>query len=539
MGSTGTSGPHVVDTASAAVELAAELVRSGRARPVVVVTTAGGASEPFVDVEDVVDAVEGLCDVYVMPTGAASWAFSSSLPEGRQVYGGASRVYPVDLVWLEDAGAAPLRFAYGRADRERATRAIISDAMAAVHAAGGLTEQPRATRRPARGAVMGVVAGRCLVTLSDGSMATVWPELVAPEVPAERLFGKGMLLDGLLDTTSHVLDVAEMRSRVQVRDEVALGEVLLGRVVRIARESASVDILPGASVVVSAYNVTGDASADLRGLLSDEEVLAVEITDITDKRLRGRVVGDVLLDEVRALSVLPGGPPWLVPPEPLAIEEEQPRPEVGRVPEEVPSTGDVRTDALLAENEQLRGRLADLDRRLEQRTRERDDARTAARTARARADAAEKRATSEHGDRLPLGQFFRDPADLFRYRVHHAWVTRTTADDKDRHPWRDFHLGGDFLASLDGIEGIDDGKVAELAADIVCGRADQMSGYEMHQLRSGAGAEDRPVVRERGETCWRVALQRNTPSARRLHFWRRVDGSVELSSVRLHDDMRP
>jgi hypothetical protein len=539
MGSGASNGPYVVDTESAAVELAAELVRSGRPRPVVVVTTAGGAAEPFVDVEDVVDAVEGLCDVYVMPTGAASWAFSSSLPEGRQVYGGASRVYPVDRAWLENPGSAPIRFAYGRTDRERATRAIISDAMAAVHAAGGLTEQPRSTRGPANGSVVGVVGGRCLVTLSDGSMATVWPELVAPDVPAERLFTKGMSVDGLLDATTRVLDVAEMRSRVEVRDEVAVRDVLLGRVVRIARESASVEILPGAPVVVSAYNVTGDASADLRGLLSDEEVLAVEITEITDKRLRGRVVGDVVLDEVSALSVLPDGPPWLVPPEPLALEEEQPSADVALVQEDVPTTGDIRTDALLAENEQLRSRLAELDRRLDRRTRERDDARTAARKARERTDAAEKRAAAEHGDRLPLGRLFRDPADLFRYRTRHAWVTRTTADDKEQYPWREVHLGDGFLASLSAVEGIDDDRVAEVAADLVCGRADQMSGYEMHQLRSGAGAEDRPVVRERGETCWRVALQRNTPSARRLHFWRRADGSVELSSVRLHDDMRP
>ena len=539
MGSAASTGPHVVDTESAAVELAAELVRPGRPRPVVVVTTAGGAREPFVDVGDVVEAVDGLCDVYVMPTGAASWAFSSSLPEGRQVYGGASRVYPVDLAWLEDPRSAPIRFAYGRADRERATRAIVSDAMAAVHAAGGLTEQPRSTRRPANGSVVGVVGGRCLVTLSDGSMATVWPELVAPDVPAERLFAKGMSLDGLLDATTRVLDVAEMRSRVEVRDEVALGDVLLGRVVRIARESASVEILPGTAVVVSAYNVTGDASADLRGLLSDEEVLAVEITEITDKRMRGRVVGDVLPDEVRALSVLPDGPPWLVPSEPLALEEEQPHADVVLVQEEVPATGDVRTDALLAENEQLRSRLAELDRRLDRRTRERDDARTAARKARERTDAAEKRAVAEHGERLPTRQLFRDPADLFRYRVRHAWVTRTTADDKEQYPWREVHLGDGFLASLSEVEGIDDDRVAEAVADIACGRADQMSAYEMHQLRSGAGAEDRPVVRGRGETCWRVALQRNTPSARRLHFWRRADGSVELSSVRLHDDMRP
>jgi hypothetical protein len=35
-----------------------------------------------------------------------------------------------------------------------------------------------------------------------------------------------------------------------------------------------------------------------------------------------------------------------------------------------------------------------------------------------------------------------------------------------------------------------------------------------------------------------VALQRNTPQARRLHFWRGRGGEIELSRVGLHDDFR-
>jgi hypothetical protein len=34
-------------------------------------------------------------------------------------------------------------------------------------------------------------------------------------------------------------------------------------------------------------------------------------------------------------------------------------------------------------------------------------------------------------------------------------------------------------------------------------------------------------------------LQVNTPSARRLHFWRLLDGSVELGRIVLHDDVEP
>ena len=43
-------------------------------------------------------------------------------------------------------------------------------------------------------------------------------------------------------------------------------------------------------------------------------------------------------------------------------------------------------------------------------------------------------------------------------------------------------------------------------------------------------------VRSDGAAAWRVRLQSGTPSARRLKFWIRNDTSIELDSVRLHDD---
>jgi hypothetical protein len=100
-------------------------------------------------------------------------------------------------------------------------------------------------------------------------------------------------------------------------------------------------------------------------------------------------------------------------------------------------------------------------------------------------------------------------------------------------------VGPGYFASWDAIEGIADERVVNAVADVVSGRADTMHTWELHQLRTGAGAEDPPVRRTGGETCWRLSLQQHSPSARRLHFWRRGDGSIELSSIRVHDDMRP
>jgi hypothetical protein len=35
----------------------------------------------------------------------------------------------------------------------------------------------------------------------------------------------------------------------------------------------------------------------------------------------------------------------------------------------------------------------------------------------------------------------------------------------------------------------------------------------------------------------RVSIEQNTPAARRMHFWQKPDGSVELIRVVTHDDM--
>ena len=533
-------GVTTVESESAATELAAFLQREGRERPAVVITIASGATEPFVDVEEIADAVDGLCDVYVIPTGPISWAFSRGLPDGRQVYGGASRVYSVDLEWLRDMRASPLRFAYGRADRPRVTRHLIGDAMAAVHAQGSLGQHATRGARTVEGTVQGIVGGRCFVQLDDGGLATVWPELVAPLVPAERLFVPGMPLRGRLDPETNVLDVTPMlEARDPVRG-VEPNEIVLGKVHRVARDTCAVTLVPGTTVTVSPFDAAGDASADLRELLSEGEVVALELRERSDGRLVGRIVSDLPLEDVPAVSILPGGPPWLAPPEPLAPGEPLGDDEAAEGGDEGrPSTGDDALDSAQIENEQLRRRLANLERKLQRVARERDDARASARAAKQRASAAQRQASADHGDRLPVGQLFDDPEETFRFRAYVAWATRTTADDKRQYPWRDFDVGPSFVESLAQVEGVDDDRVAEVAADVICGRADEMHVYEVHQLRTGPGGSDPAVTRDGGETCWRVALQRNTPGARRLHFWRRNDGSVELSSVRLHDDARP
>lgn len=132
---------------------------------------------------------------------------------------------------------------------------------------------------------------------------------------------------------------------------------------------------------------------------------------------------------------------------------------------------------------------------------------------------------------------FDDPVRQFRHEVYLAWADLIPAGEKGEHPLPPYSLGPDFLRSLDVVHGVDRTKVVRVVVEVLTGLAERLDGRDLHVLRSGAGAGAAPVMRTDGATGWRVALQRETPAARRLHFWRGVD-TVELARVVTHDDMR-
>ncbi len=128
--------------------------------------------------------------------------------------------------------------------------------------------------------------------------------------------------------------------------------------------------------------------------------------------------------------------------------------------------------------------------------------------------------------------------EQFRYGVYQRWVRRIPAAEKPAKPLTEYRFGPLFFASLSTLEGISVSKVHDVVVEVLTGIADTMPGRGMHALRQGTGGDDPVVRRADGATCWRVSLQKNSPSARRLHFWRHAD-YIELSRVVLHDDCAP
>lgn len=319
-----------IDSRGDAVRLVEHLLDRARVRPVVVISTAAGQTDPYVDVRHIRDALHGLSDVCVIPTGDVSWEFSRHMPEGTQVYGGASRAYPVDPAWQEDLSRSPLRFAYGPDTHRRVGDALISDAMAMAWSAGLVTAgdvaaAPEATT--VSGTVQGLAGGRGLVRLEDGWTAAIWPELTCPGVALERLLTSGMPVEGALDPVTRRLDVSGMR----IPDTEALarhepGSTALVRIRRVHRDCTEVELHPGVTVILQAFDVAGDPQADLRALLTPGEVGTASVVRRGSPSGDGWRLSMIDADDnlvVEAIPLLAGGPPWLeLPPKAREAPEE-------------------------------------------------------------------------------------------------------------------------------------------------------------------------------------------------------------------------
>ncbi len=257
--------------------------------------------------------------------------------------------------------------------------------------------------------------------------------------------------------------------------------------------------------------------------------------------------------EPLAAALLPGGPPWLTT---VAVEAPDSAEDGAEATVATPAPSPVETstvptvlpadpteiaalqserDAFLNELEVVRARVERLERSREQLRRQAREAGNDAERRRREVQSL----TEELGRAANNANLFGDPREQLEFDVRLTWARRVPAAEKVALPLARYEVGPRFFESWQSTEGIDRQKVVEVVVEILTGRVHQLAGRETHQLRRSDGGNAAYVTRPDGSTCWRVALQVNAPQARRLHYWQRADGSVELSSVRQHDDFRP
>jgi len=591
---------HRVDSPSRAVALADQLLDPARSKPVVVVSIPSGRGEPWIDAGRVANEVGELGDIYLIPTGDVSWAFAERLPAKMEVYGGAGRVYPVGLGWTSSPYESPLRFTYSELDGPKATNELITDALR-MAAAAGLLDVPSDRTRDVEATVIGVLPPSRAVVRTPEGQASIWQELTLPAVPLERVLKNGMRVWGRLDKQHGRLDLRPfLPSAAERLSGYDVGDVILAQVDEVSHDKATLLPHPDAPVVIPGTAVTGNPHDSLTSLLTPGEVLVARVVAFEEGVPRLTLLDiDDEEEPVVALSLLPGGPPWLEllpspapPPAGQAPRRDQPLAEPPAVPPETrpspallasrtagaprtsvptrpdrPPAGVVRDLALALDTERARTRQLEADKdRLEKlardlrfeldslrahvsavetdlaeseadRARQRTNYRKADQQ-RQRLDKELKAARARETDARDSDDGYLDPKEQFRHDVYMAWYRRIPKTEKAQRPLREYVIGPDFLRSLDSTEGIDRGKVVGVVVEIVTGLAEQLDGRGLHQLRESSVGGSRPVVRADGAICWRVALQREAASARRLHFWRNGQ-TIELSRVVVHDDNTP
>lgn len=329
---------HVRDEISAAA-LADLLNGRQRRRPVVVVTIPAGRTDPWIDAEEVARETGDLADVYLMPTGPFTWAFSNRMADGTQVYGGAGRVYPVGHEWFADLSKSPLRFAFNVADGQRATQNLISDALRMAAAAGLLRALPSREVRQVTGAVKMVIAGRALVDIGTLMPAAIAEELTVADVSIDRIVKAGQDVEGWFDRETNRLDVTKsLRPSTEALQGYTAGDVVLTRVVKVRNGKAELLLYPQTTtrpVIVSVLRteVTDNPADDLRTLMTVGEVIPARV--VTGHPTWTLKLSDVDDDEpiVEPPSVLPGGPPWIIE-EPDSDEASEP---IGHTPTLLPA----------------------------------------------------------------------------------------------------------------------------------------------------------------------------------------------------------
>lgn len=544
-GDTAAAPPYrLLRTPAEGAELARTLLDGSRPHPVVVITGSRGAPGPFVDPVPVAEELHGVAPVFVMATGAVTWAFSDLLPPAGDVYGGASRVYPPGDGWVSDVYQAPLHFAQSTADSEATGNRLIAEALRWAEPSQHQTAQFRGTVE-ATGVVLGTVAGQAIIGLDKGGQAHSWPELVANNVSTERLFVKGQRVTGSFDHTNRSF-VPKRLSAAEALAEVSVDDVVLVRVVGIGPDSGTVEPYPDFPIRLTPEHVVpSDPTVDLRSVVALNEVLPMQVIACGPEPEQWRL-GSVVSDDVvasRTISLLPGGPAWLMPTQAdLEVEEEPtpppvPRPAPPRVVASPSQEEPGELDQLQEENRRLLAQLqaqnaeiTKLRNRVEQQQR---------RVTKLQREKGQRRDIDSEAARILENdaRLFADPARQLEFEVEMAWLRRFQESERNSsRRLMNWSIGEGFLESWDQVEGIERRKVVDVIVEVLTDLAPELPGREVHQLRSGQGGDD-PVRTRGNQVAWRVSLQVNTPGARRLHYWRGPEG-IELASIRHHDDFR-
>jgi hypothetical protein len=577
-------------------ELALRLSAAGRTKPAAVISWHPEQRDNRIDVEHIAREVGELAEVYWLENGAESYAFGDSLPYGAHVFGNAARVYSEDLRWMKDVHRSPLRMARDRQSAVRAAEDVIEDVLSLITVVPPKTAAVRTLPRRVRGSVKAFASAgsRAIIELGDGSCCTIQREHVVPPVRLDWMLELGQSVEGDLNEEDRTLDINALKTAPRLAELYRSGDLVLALAEQVSAKNAKLTLYPGASWTVDQTRVSADPLNTVDSLVTEGEVVAARFL-----REHGAVVLSLLdVDEeaavVEAPALLAGGTPWLRPGRHLteqpisgrtfpadadgpagagagAVEQgssgaaaRAPKPSVALITAQLRLEAERRKVAVLqdlvAAASHAGAGLVSLQQEQDALRLELQAEQQIAEGARAALEVAEIRLARRQEELLNLRAYkrrtqpalkravgagsdglFATAGERLRHDVYLAWAQNVPASDKAQQVLPpDWQAGPEFAASLYGFT--EPGVVAKAlkaAVGILTGAADRNGARDVHALRANPGGDTAQLVRGDGAKCFRAAIEQNVASARRLHFWRLPDGSIELSRVVVHDDFKP
>ena len=133
---------------------------------------------------------------------------------------------------------------------------------------------------------------------------------------------------------------------------------------------------------------------------------------------------------------------------------------------------------------------------------------------------------------------YSDPERQFRFEVELAWLMSIPERERESDfKLREYKIGHRFLETVERLSrdgGVGREQLVRTVAEVVSGWARTKASRAVKEWRTSKQGSQQ--VRADGAAAWRVRVQSNTPSARRLKYWRLPDGTIELDSVGTHDE---
>ena len=579
-------------------DLALQLRAAGRTRPAAVISWHPEQPENRIDVEHIAREIGDLADVFWLENGPESYAFGDGLPSGVHVFGNAARVYAEDLRWMTAVHRSPLRMARDREAAVRAAEDIIEDVLGLITVVPAKSVPARTLPRRVRGTVKAFASAgsRAIVELGDGSCCTIQREHVVPPVRLDWMLEPGQSVEGDLNAEDRTLDINGLKTAPRLAELYRPGDLVLALAEQVSARNAKLTLYPGSSWTVDQARISSNPLDTADSLVTEGEVVVARFLRINGAVALSLLDVDDDAEVVAAPALLAGGTPWLrsgrhlteqptsgrtfpaeAPagrgqggvwargegsgsaaaghaPKPSAalmttqLQLEAERRKVLTLQELVAAAGHAGAGLVSLQQEQdvlrrelgteqqiaedARTALEEAEARLARRNVELLDLRAYKR----RTQPALKRALAAGSDAL-----FATADERLRHDVYLAWARNVPASEKARQPLpSDWTAGPEFAASLYGFT--EPGVVAKAlkaTVEVLTGAPERNAARDVHALRANAGADTAQRVREDGSRCFRAAIEQNVASARRLHFWRLPDGSIELSRVVVHDDFKP